>query len=934
VFTPCGTYPKFSDTFCKKEFHLPDKLKRVADETTKQGRKVVAPQESEARALAEKNQQIDEYQNTYGPILGTMGAPRSSSGGMSAPPKPIQEVDKVLPSARYGSRPGEQRLDVSDMMRPLGQDQPVERVRMVPAAAAIKLPLYDDGGPVDPNNLPQEAFDPSAANVVGQSAIDSAATAAPESGLHKVMDRVGRAGKAMDGGDPSSMPGQTANTRQYGVQGLDRNYMTPMYDDGGKVSMNNKTRGFGSPRIPDHILERIPGTRQFKALNAVPSARAVPLYDDGGPVKDDPNDGHHQMAILEEGERVLTPEQNAAYEQEHGAPLNAPGRVLQQPNPPVQPMMDTEHTADQPVGQGKMDTSNSPASEVAPPTMRTMSTTTPRSLGQPSVPGLLPSARQPQPIASNVSAPAPTGAAPNGAVDENRIPINFQPGKDTSLPTAKPVFTHDQLEAERSALRQQMMDAALGKDNNGKFDHVAFGNAKVALAELEKAHHWGTPGNHEGIGGKIIHGLATAGNIAGEAIIPGVMPAIPGSRANLNLQAAQGEHEINEGLAQQEKQAETGLKEAQTSMAGRPKDPKAGMAAEQFNMNHSVPGSPEYLRAQENYAAYKQMNDQLEQAKLGGKREKLPEQIDAQTKKVLSLPEGSPERQQAEADLAFMQKQMQQGKALTDRRREIIDHAKAMGLDPDDPTQYDKAMQDYEAKKSGARAEGSFPTWQHKAEISNRLTTERALLVQQNADANQFGLKAAELQMKGDQDYIKAMGHINLINKALAASDQSQVAANLVPLFGTLNVVHDVGGISRLNKQELDSMAPGHGSLTRWLAANWDRVVVGELPDGYQAEVAGLMKDLSANVDENHNSYTKAVDQNFRQNAQTPQVKNNPKGGTSVTPKKATPNAPPPLPTKGVLPRPSGATQVGYDAITGTYHYADKSGRSLGPYSK
>jgi hypothetical protein len=929
VFTPCGTYPKFSNTFCKKEFHLPDKLKRVADETTKQGRKVVAPQESEARALAEKNQQIDEYQNAYGPILGTMGAPKSSSGGASAPPKPIQEADKVLPSARYGRRPGEKRLDVSGMIRPLGQDQPVERVRMVPAAAAIKLPLYDDGGPVDPNNLPQEAFDPSAANVVGQSAIDSAATAVKAG--PSLLTRVAKAGSQIE--DPTKMPGQEANTRQYGVQGLDRNYMTPMYDDGGKVSMNNKTRGFGSARIPDHILERIPGTRQFKALNAVPSARAVPLYDDGGPVKDDPNDGHHQMAILEEGERVLTPEQNAAYEQEHGAPADFSGRVLQQPNPPVKPMMDTEHTADQPVGQGKMDTSNPPTSEVAPPTMRTMSTTTPRSLGQPSVPGLLPSARQPQPIARNVSAPAPTGAAPNGTVDENRIPVNFQPGKDTSLPTAKPVFTHDQLEAERSALRQQMMDAALGKFNGGKFDHVAFGNARMALAELEKAHHWGTPGNHDSTGGRIGHILGTIGNIAGEAIIPGVMPAIPGSRANLNLQAAQGEHEINEGLAQQEKQAETGLKEAQTSMAGRPKDPKAGMAAEQFNMNHSVSGSPEYLRAQENYAAYKQMNDQLEQAKLGGKREKLPEQIDAQAKKVLSLPEGSPERAQAESDLAFLQKQAQLGQKLTDRRREIIDHAKAMGLDPDDPAQYDKAMKDYESQKSGARAEGGLPVWKTKAAIQNSYATERALLVQQNADANQFALHGATAQQKADDEHTLAMGQLKTIKDMLNTADDNTVAANIIPWMTTMGILKE-GKLTRMTATELAQLSPAQGSLYRWASAHADKLAAGQLPEGYKRDVGQIVEQLGREQNELYRNKSISIDKNFGSHGQAPEVKNNPKGGTTVTPKKATPNAPPPLPTKGVLPRPSGATQVGYDAVTGTYHYADESGRSLGPYSK
>ena len=105
---------------------------------------------------------------------------------------------------------------------------------------------------------------------------------------------------------------------------------------------------------------------------------------------------------------------------------------------------------------------------------------------------------------------------------------------------------------------------------------------------------------------------------------------------------------------------------------------------------------------------------------------------------------------------------------------------------------------------------------------------------------------------------------------------------------------------------------------------------MGELPDGYQAEVAGLMKDLAANVDENHNSYTKAVDKNFRQNAQTPEVKTNPKGGTTVTPKKATPNAPASVPRASGVPaaaekqyKDKAGNVVGY-LLNGKYHALNK----------
>lgn len=39
----------------------------------------------------------------------------------------------------------------------------------------------------------------------------------------------------------------------------------------------------------------------------------------------------------------------------------------------------------------------------------------------------------------------------------------------------------------------------------------------------------GTPSGYSGVGGKILHGLAKAGNIAGQAIVPNLMPTIPGT---------------------------------------------------------------------------------------------------------------------------------------------------------------------------------------------------------------------------------------------------------------------------------------------------------------------------------------------------------------------------------------------------------------------
>lgn len=57
--------------------------------------------------------------------------------------------------------------------------------------------------------------------------------------------------------------------------------------------------------------------------------------------------------------------------------------------------------------------------------------------------------------------------------------------------------------------------------------------------EHEKAHPWGTAENHPGVLGKIAHGLATAGNIAGNILAPAAMASIPGTELNRRVREMQ-----------------------------------------------------------------------------------------------------------------------------------------------------------------------------------------------------------------------------------------------------------------------------------------------------------------------------------------------------------------------------------------------------------
>lgn len=76
--------------------------------------------------------------------------------------------------------------------------------------------------------------------------------------------------------------------------------------------------------------------------------------------------------------------------------------------------------------------------------------------------------------------------------------------------------------------------------------HAQQGALHSERAHEERTNPWGSMGNHPGIMGKIGHGLAVAGNIAGNALIPGVMSSIPGSQANLNAREAGGQAETAE----------------------------------------------------------------------------------------------------------------------------------------------------------------------------------------------------------------------------------------------------------------------------------------------------------------------------------------------------------------------------------------------------
>ena len=290
---------------------MADTLKKVV--------KDLPPDEGEYQSLKEKQNQVDALAAPVTPALKPVVEP--------GPP------ELVNPMAQYGSRQGEVRyaVDKAGNLTPIAVPQ--EPVMLAPVAPA----------PVAPAPAPRSGMKPIIPTSLSQPMQENAIP---------VYDR---------GGD---VVGGTNNNARV-VGGTNNNERPsvgmrpiPLYDKGGDVKMSSggvsipdkpeyKMTVVAPPDRPEDYMPRY-GSEAAVAnrpdvAKPVIQMKPIPLYDDGGDV--DVNDGKHQVAIVQEGERVLTPDENAQYKAEHsaqGAPVGFSGMVL--PNDKnVQPEWDSEH---------------------------------------------------------------------------------------------------------------------------------------------------------------------------------------------------------------------------------------------------------------------------------------------------------------------------------------------------------------------------------------------------------------------------------------------------------------------------------------------------------------------------------------------------------------------------------------------------------------
>jgi hypothetical protein len=532
--------------------------------------KSIPPGESEAQGLKAVQDNVD-----------------SASGKQDTKEPPKEETpegDKNNPLTRYGSRPGEKRLDTSYT------DQPT----------AIKAtPVYDKGGDVSVEASKRLQSS-------GDSRITSLLNSAPDQPYTQPAAQ-----------KPAGKPQPTLTDA------------IAKYRDQKRADQTARVTAPESG--PVEQASYMPGSGPATAAPNMPvipmDVSKAPVFDEGGDV--DVNDGNHQVAILEDGEKVLTPEQAEQYRKEHpeeqkGAPADFAGRVI--PNPKgLKPILDTDAGKDKetdtdhlpkgaklstdnaPAETPKGDISNPPAADVKPEQGREVSTQTlkpysqvvedkakQRAAEQVQNPGVktIPSDvdGQIQPREEEKGTPQERaaidsdkknamGKGVNGFVQlgtalihENALSKSKDETPATGVPNtsaqggtqpqgglkpidngaaAQPQLTGRDLfkakVAQYNSQYQQLMDKA-AQTGDPQFSEKA-DRVKAAKEAYLQAHPWGAPESaHPGILGRVGH---VAEQVLSRAPVSGpVMTTIPGSEVSRRREAAATQADLKEQAGQ------------------------------------------------------------------------------------------------------------------------------------------------------------------------------------------------------------------------------------------------------------------------------------------------------------------------------------------------------------------------------------------------
>jgi hypothetical protein len=672
-----------------------------------------------------------------------------------------------------------------------------------------------------------------------------------------------------------------------------------------------------------------------------PGEQRLPVYDDGGDVPED------QVAKLGQGERVLNPQEAAAYRQAEQEYNVAPGEMKQEgmmvdvggakaiPNPKgIKPMMDTEppeqhvaplqgatmHMENAPIGKSVMNTEKAPlqgADTVTPrqetPMQEISTMGTPRMrIETPMSSGTTDHPEAPQ---QGEEAAAPT-EVPRFSVDKSFGALGEKMDKQKQIEDDLKVVEQDKLAAMQSGdltklgmanIHERQLKAALpelpqptpptARENvmnqekdfrnkmiNAPSEQERF-QAEKDLAEMQRRTPWGTEGSaHPGVLGKIGHVLGGIGQAAAMGTVPYALPMIPGTQANIAKHEAVGEQGVEQAQKKEATAAETGLKEAQTRMVG---------------MGTTVPEKV-YNWAMKGNAGQPMINPDTQKPYTPPEAQTLStgegKNVAEQLARALIHKVNPETGQNYTPDEALIEAMKQQsGAKMNEHQKRVADYVSAHNME-DTPANRETARIALESADTAAKQIAALPYAEQKTKFSSDLATTRALLVQQNADANGRGLEADKLQNTENARYNKVNSMIQMGLNAVNTSDHSEFAASIAPV-ATLFAATNEAGIKRVNAVELAKFMPANGSLLRWAETHADKWTAGDIPDEYRKEVKEFLTNMGKQEEITHTANSKSIDDTVRSGGQEPVQK--PAGGAEATPKKSESKAPPTAPPVG-----------------------------------
>ena len=482
--------------------------------------KSIPPSESELQGLREIQKNVEQEP----PARGISNAQpeltekEAGAGGTSTDHSP---VEMVHPGAKYGSRPGEQRLD---------NEGNVVKPQMPQVIPTFSAPIYDDGGNVDVNDgkhqlavledgekvlTPEEAEVYNAEHNVSMNVPGKERTATPaakpmmnlslpthepeklntaQEGMKPMMTKpapvdptVSEAGAKEVGMHPSQ---QKPTQEEPQVKGTDAER---------KAIEVDKQKAMGQGNLVKLGIALLNERHLNPSKSMMPK---LPLYDDGGTVVVDKDKTPEQLKV------TAPPEFNQGY----------------------RPMMpsDPQHGMEMPGSKNYPDAAKAEASNIP------QGVTAPKEMQRPQM-APMQTEEQPAVMQTPGQPPAqPTKTLPKTPEDRKTM-----------------LDEYDNIMAD--SLDKAAHDPANAEDYKKQHDYAAF--AKQAL--LNKT-PWGSESNHPGILGKIGHDLAKVGNIAGDIVAPKTMMLIPGTQLNTEMKTSGLTKMLNEDEANDAKFAKVG----------------------------------------------------------------------------------------------------------------------------------------------------------------------------------------------------------------------------------------------------------------------------------------------------------------------------------------------------------------------------------------